>query len=84
MLTDNRFEKDLCKHSYQVTIFLISGVKLNGSISLVVNGAIFLTRDGVHQKIFSHAIATILPQDAQVLDDLLAIHQDNRATPRGE
>lgn len=84
MLNDNRFEKDLCKHGDQVKVYLTNGVKINGSIILVVNGAIFLSSNTGHQKIFNHAIATILPQDAQSLDDLLAIHQDNRATPRGE
>lgn len=48
MLNDNCFEKDLCKHGDQVTVYLTNGVKLNGSISLVVNGAIFLSSNTGH------------------------------------
>lgn len=50
-----------------VTIFLINGVKLSGSVTQVLADGFILTRDGADQLIFSQAVATIMPQNPGLL-----------------
>lgn len=47
---------------WDVTVFLINGVKLTGIITDIFNDGIHLTRDGVTQIVLNHSIATIMPQ----------------------
>lgn len=61
----------LVKGHGNVTIFLTNGVKLSGSISAVDHDCITLSRDGVTQLVMKHAIATIMPQDAFQVYDIL-------------
>ena len=57
-----------------VTVFLITGVKLQGLITWFDNYSILLKRDGHIQLIYKHAVSTIMPATAidlreQLLDD---------------
>ena len=55
------FVNDLIANSSQVTIFLISGIKLEGKISSIGNKTITLNGSNNSQLIYKHAISTILP-----------------------
>jgi len=46
----------------KVTVYLVNGVKLEGTIYTGDNDVIVIERDGVEQMVFKHAIATILPK----------------------
>lgn len=65
------FLAHLAKGHAPVTVFLTNGVKLSGSITYVDTEALTLARDGVTQLIFKHAIATVMPQDAFTIYDLM-------------
>lgn len=65
------FLAHLAKGHAPVTVFLTNGVKLSGSITYVDEDAMTLARDGVTQLIFKHAIATVMPQDAFSIYDLM-------------
>jgi host factor-I protein len=65
------FLAHLAKGHAPVTVFLTNGVKLSGSITFADEEAITLARDGVTQLIFKHAIATVMPQDALSIYDLM-------------
>lgn len=65
------FLAHMAKGHSPVTVFLTNGVKLSGSITYVDNDALALARDGVTQLIFKHAIATVMPQDAFSIYDLM-------------
>ena len=51
----------------QVTIFLVSGIKLQGTITSFDNFCILLSRDGAAQLVYKHAISTIMPAQNVVL-----------------
>ena len=55
------FVNNLINNSSHVTIFLISGIKLEGKISSIGNKTITLNRSNNSQLIYKHAISTILP-----------------------
>jgi RNA chaperone Hfq len=78
----NRFEKLLCEQQKGATVFLTNGVKLSGVIVYVGQGYFFLSRDGVHQKINTHAVATIMPGDAISLQDIREAHSEKRNSER--
>jgi RNA chaperone Hfq len=78
----NRFEKLLCERQEGVTVFLSNGVKLSGVIVHVGQGYFFLSRDGMHQKVNTHAVATIMPGDAISLQDIRAAHSEQRNSER--
>jgi len=65
------FMAHLAKGHAPVTIFLTNGVKLSGNITYVDEDACTLSRAGVTQLIFKHAIATVMPQDAFSIYDLM-------------
>ncbi|RYG62040.1 MAG: RNA chaperone Hfq [Alphaproteobacteria bacterium] len=65
------FLAHIAKGHAPVTVFLTNGVKLSGSITYVDEEALTLSRDGVTQLIFKHAIATVMPQDAFSVYDLM-------------
>lgn len=65
------FLAHLAKGHAPVTVFLTNGVKLSGSITFADEEAITLARDGVTQLIFKHAVATVMPQDALSIYDLM-------------
>lgn len=65
------FLAHLAKGHAPVTVFLTNGVKLSGSITFVDEEALTLARDGVTQLILKHAIATVMPQDAFSIYDIM-------------
>src|SRR5215475_617275 len=44
-----------------LTIFLVNGVKLQGSVTWFENFCLLLRRDGHSQLVYKHAISTIMP-----------------------
>ena len=44
-----------------LTIFLVNGVKLQGSITWIDVNSMLLSRDGHSQLVYKHAISTIMP-----------------------
>lgn len=49
------------KAKVPVTIFLANGVKLQGTITWFDTFCILLTREGLSQLVYKHAISTIMP-----------------------
>jgi host factor-I protein len=49
------------KHKTAVTVFLASGVKLQGIITSFDNFTLLLRRDTHTQLVFKHSISTIMP-----------------------
>jgi host factor-I protein len=44
-----------------LTIFLVNGVKLQGTVTWFDNFCVLLRRDGQIQLVYKHAISTIMP-----------------------
>ena len=55
------FLNKIRKEKMAVTVFLISGVKLQGVITWFDNFSMLLRRDSHVQLIYKHAISTIMP-----------------------
>ena len=55
------FLNNVRKNKTPVTVYLISGVKLQGIITWFDNFSMLLRRDGVSQLVYKHAISTIMP-----------------------
>lgn len=49
------------KDNVPVTVFLVNGVKLQGSISAFDNFCVTLRRDKQDQLVYKHAISTVMP-----------------------
>lgn len=49
------------KAKVPVTIFLANGVKLQGTITWFDSFCILLTREGLSQLVYKHAVSTIMP-----------------------
>ena len=49
------------KHEVPVTIFLASGIKLQGSVREFDSYSLLLVRDRQAQLIYKHAVSTIMP-----------------------
>ncbi len=58
---ETSFLEHVCNQEIALTIFLINGVKLQGSITWMDNNSMLLRRDGHSQLVYKHAISTILP-----------------------
>lgn len=74
------FLNTLRKEKVPVTVFLTSGVKLQGNISGFDNFCVVLRRSPQVQLVYKHAIATIVPSQSISLykgDD----SDDNAAAP---
>lgn len=69
---EDAFVAYLVKGHAPVTIFLTNGVKLSGVITLDSDLSMTLARDGVTQLVMKHAIATIMPQDAFSIHDVVS------------
>jgi host factor-I protein len=54
-----------------VTVFLTNGVKLQGRLTWFDGFSIALTRDGVTQLVYKHAISTVMPSSQFQIGDLL-------------
>ena len=60
-LDEESFINDLISHSKLVTIFLISGIKLEGTITSSDANTITLKGTNNIQLVYKHAVSTILP-----------------------
>ena len=49
------------KSQVGVTVFLVNGVKLKGTVSRFDNFCILLRRDNQSQLVYKHAISTVMP-----------------------
>ena len=57
------------KSQVGVTVFLVNGVKLKGTVSRFDNFCILLRRDNQSQLVYKHAISTVMPSDPVQLFD---------------
>lgn len=64
------FLNHIRKHKTAVTVFLASGVKLQGIITSFDNFTLLLRRDDHTQLVFKHSISTIMPTTTIKLYDL--------------
>lgn len=55
------FLNNVRKQKVPVTVFLVNGVKLQGSITWFDNFSVLLRREGHVQLVYKHAISTIMP-----------------------
>ena len=55
------FLDHVCAQNLALTIFLVNGVKLQGTITWVDATSMLLSRDGHSQLVYKHAISTIMP-----------------------
>ena len=55
------FLNHIRKNKLPVTVFLMSGVKLQGVITWFDNFCVLLRRDGHAQLVYKHAISTVMP-----------------------
>ena len=60
-LDEGSFIKDLIDYHKLVTIFLISGIKLEGTITSSDSNTLTLKGTNNIQLVYKHAISTILP-----------------------
>lgn len=51
-----------------LTVFLVNGVKLTGTVAAFDNFSLLLKRDGHSQLVYKHAISTIMPGQPFDLD----------------
>jgi len=49
------------KNKVPVTVFLVNGVKLQGTVTWFDNFCILLRRDNQSQLVYKHAVSTIMP-----------------------
>lgn len=56
------FLNHLRKNKTPLTVFLISGVKLQGTLTWFDSFSMLLHKDGHSQLVYKHAIATIMPK----------------------
>jgi len=54
------FLQEVCKNNTNVSIFLVNGVKLHGTIEQMDHEVILL-KNVVTQMVFIHAISTVVP-----------------------
>ena len=66
----DQFLNHIRKYKTPETVFLITGVKLQGIITWVDNFCVLLRRDGHSQLVYKHAISTVMPvSPIQLYDD---------------
>ena len=58
---EDAFLSHVCDQNMPLTIFLVNGVKLQGSITWIDANSMLLSRDGHSQLVYKHAISTIMP-----------------------
>lgn len=61
------FLNTIRKNKTAVTVFLISGVKLQGYVSWFDNFCILLRRHNSSQLVYKHAVSTIMPMELVTL-----------------
>lgn len=67
--TQDVFLNHVRKNKTPVTVFLVNGVKLQGSISGFDNFCVLLRRDAHVQLVYKHAISTVMPAHPVTLYD---------------
>ena len=72
------FLNGLRRSKTPVTMFLVTGVKLQGRITWFDNFSVLLRRDGQAQLIYKHDISTIMPAQALDLADLESAFLDQQ------
>jgi host factor-I protein len=65
------FLAHVAKGHAPITVFLTNGVKLSGTLTWVDDECLTLSRDGVTQLVYKHAIATVMPTDAISIYDIM-------------
>lgn len=75
----NTFLNCVRSNHHPVTVFLVNGVKLQGTITWFDNYCLLLKRDNVSQLVYKHAISTIMPSQPIQLRDL-----DEEEKPTGD
>ena len=63
------FLNSVRKDHIAVTVFLVNGVKLQGTITWFDNFSLLLKRDQHIQLVYKHAISTIMPVQPINLED---------------
>jgi host factor-I protein len=63
------FLNTIRKNKIAVTVFLVSGVKLQGIVTWFDNFSLLLKRDTHVQLVYKHAISTIMPGQTIQLGD---------------
>lgn len=58
---EQSFLDHVSKNNMPLTVFLVNGVKLQGSVTWVDETSLLLSRDGHSQLVYKHAISTIMP-----------------------
>jgi len=61
-----------------VTVFLTSGVKLQGNVTAFDNFSILLRRGGQLQLVYKHSVATIVPASEIVIGEEEALQPQNQ------
>jgi host factor-I protein len=61
---EKRFVEFAITNSKELTIFLVNGIKLEGSIIGMGENCYLLKRDDNMQLVYKHSISTILPLDS--------------------
>lgn len=54
-----------------ITVFLTNGVKLSGHLTAYDDEVLTLTRDGITQLVYRHAISTVMPSEVFSIYDLI-------------
>ena len=62
------FLNNVRKAKVPTTLFLVKGVKLQGTITWFDAFSLLLRREGVSQLVYKHAISTVVPVDPVELD----------------
>jgi len=75
------FLNTLRKKKMPVTIFLSSGVKLQGNVTGFDNFSILLRRGPQVQLVYKHTVATIVPSAALSLGDDDILPEDINSSP---
>ena len=53
--------KEVCREKIPVTLFLMNGFQLRGTVAGYDNFVVVLVSDGKQQMIYKHAISTLAP-----------------------
>ena len=56
------FLNQLRKENLMITLFLVNGYQIKGSVKSFDNFTVLLEVDGKQQLIYKHAVSTIIPQ----------------------
>ncbi|MBR1479799.1 MAG: RNA chaperone Hfq [Alphaproteobacteria bacterium] len=67
------------KNRVPVTVFLMNGVKLTGTVSCFDQSAIVIRREGYMQMVYKHAISTFSPHGAVSVFDWNGAPQSGRS-----